>query len=360
MFISTLNTDDQEVIARHLYQSPNSGEVNSFYKSAVPFQMYIQTVRPDSEDTFFILSVMAPDFILQAPVSRNEFSKSRSGQLHHHDFFEMMVVLEGEVYQNIENLRHLYTAGSCCLLNKKTRHTEEYSSEYRAVFLSFSDELMRKLYQNLSMDFFTVEKSGPGTKLEAFFAGTLEGDPHTGRSYLDFIPRQNRVSTAAKVHKLLDSAAAQLLAPKNGSSFIILEKLTELFLYLNDPEVYDTTPVRIGTDTESRLFDQISAIIEKNEGIVSRKELAHELHYSGIYLNNIVKKYTSLTIHDYAMVFRMKCSARLLESGLYSVTEVADRMGFSNKTSFYKAFRDAYQVSPLTYKNSKIKAPLSL
>ena len=46
-----------------------------------------------------------------------------------------MFVLDGEVYQNIENMRHLYTTGSCCKLNYSSAYLSRIVRKYTGLSL---------------------------------------------------------------------------------------------------------------------------------------------------------------------------------------------------------------------------------
>lgn len=82
-------------------------------------------------------------------------------ELHRHDFIELMFVLEGEVYQNIENKRHFYPEGSCCILGCNTYHQEEIKGSGKLVFLQLTLSYLQELlsspvyFENKLVNFLT-------------------------------------------------------------------------------------------------------------------------------------------------------------------------------------------------------------
>lgn len=130
---------------------------------------------------------------------------------------------------------------------------------------------------------------------------------------------------------------------------------------LNDRTLYHTNPVAIGTEAENHLYTEITHIMELTSGRATRAQLEEELHYSGTYLNRIVKKYTGLSIFDYGMTFCMKNAAALLTGTELSIAEIASRLQFGNRSNFYKQFTGFYHMTPAQYreKHRKMGAQIS-
>lgn len=327
--------------------------IASFYQLKAPFQLYFCTFHPEDCENFYFTTIISPDFSVYFSQSKEEIMPYLANPMHHHDYYELLFVLEGELYQNIENRRHLYTTGSCCLLNKKVRHTEEYSTDFRAVFLHLSDSFIHELYRNLTFNYFKIEKEHSQTFLEEFLVANVYEHGNDTKNYIDFIPVKDNPWIIRNVHNIFERITTESLNPGIGSSSIIMELFCKFFRFLNSAECYTTTPIQIGTDAENRIYDMVTDAMVQTDGSISRRELSSLLHYSGVYLNNIVKKYTGLTIYDYGMTFRMKKTAELLVSSNLSISEIAATMGFSNRTHFYKIFQETYHMSPYEYRKKQ-------
>lgn len=358
--IYNFETTDMGTLSDHLITDAKEGFIPSFYQLKIPFQLYFLTVHPKDNENFYLTTVVAPDFSVYFSQRKEEVLSYLTTSMHHHDYYELLLVLEGELYQNIENRRHLYTTGSCCLLNKKVQHTEEYSTDFRAVFLQLSDSFMQELYRNLFLNYFNIEKEHSSSILKEFLSSNLQEHGNTTKNYIDFIPVEQNSETILNVHHIFELLTKELLSPNIGSSSAIMSLFCRLFHFLDSTENYITTPVQIGTDSENRIYDMITENMVNTNGRITRQELSDVLHYSGIYLNNIVKKYTGLSIYDYGMTFCMKKAAELLTCSNLSISEIVTLLKFSNRTHFYKIFEDNYHMSPLEYRKSHSQLQSSL
>lgn len=358
--IYNFEATDIGTLSEHLITDAKEGFTPSFYQLKIPFQLYFLTVHPRDNENFYLTTILAPDFSVYFSQRKEEVLPYLTKSLHHHDYYELLLVLEGELYQNIENRRHLYTTGSCCLLNKKVQHTEEYSTDFRAVFLQLSDSFMHELYRNLFFNFFNIEKEHSSSLLEEFLLSNLHENGNATKKYIDFIPVGQNSQTASNVHYIFELLTKELLSPSIGSSSVIMGLFCKLLHFLNSPENYTTTPVQIGTDSESRIYDMITESMIKTNGRITRQELTDTLHYSGVYLNSIIKKYTGLTIYDYGMTFCMKKAAELLTLSNLSIYEIVSLLNFTNRTHFYKIFEKNYHMSPYEYRKTHSQRQSSL
>ena len=83
--------------------------------------------------------------------SRLDLAGTRT--LHSHDFYELTIVLEGELHLQIENETVTYHAGECCLCNKNIRHKELHDSEFEIILFMFQEEYIKSvLEQDLLYD----------------------------------------------------------------------------------------------------------------------------------------------------------------------------------------------------------------
>lgn len=328
-------------------------EFASLYQLKTPFRLMIKTLHPDDENSFHTLTIIDPANVIYVTSGKSELQSNLPTTLHQHDFYEFLFILEGELYQNIENERHRYPAGSCCLLNKNVRHCEEYITDYRVVYLQISEELMSYIHFLFSVSYFSDDNPRLSPQLEEFFYKNLDEKSIRPKDYIDFIPLQDYGWQIRHVHQAIETIIHEAISPKTGSTFIIHEQLFFLFITLSDGSAYTTTPVSIGTDAGNKVFDQISQLLEAYHGRLSRKDIVNKLNYSGTYLNYITKKYAGLSLLDYGMIFCMKHAAHLLLETDMTVTEIALELGFTSRTQFYKKFQERYQITPAQYRKEK-------
>ena len=65
-----------------------------------------------------------------------------------------MLVLEGEVIQQIEEKEYPYRAGTCCLVNRSILHNERFIGPAKLCFLGLSVDFVRSLTESASLQLF--------------------------------------------------------------------------------------------------------------------------------------------------------------------------------------------------------------
>lgn len=122
---------------------------SSFFKSyeiQVPYMLTCQISNlKENKFTFINLS--------PSNNSRIHFSKEDNPALdsrteHSHNFFELIFVMSGEVYQWIEGKRIHYSVGEGCILNKNIKHQEEFSTNFEVLYLALTDQFLSDLITN--------------------------------------------------------------------------------------------------------------------------------------------------------------------------------------------------------------------
>ena len=353
MYLFTdVQTDMPETLAGREITAP--GQQYSEYRMNFAVQLDFMELHPEEELDYFTIFSIAPDRFYHTSCTRDEMkSQFARPSLHRHAYFELVYVLKGSLYQIIENERHLYTPGCFCLLNENVLHTEEHGSDYEVVFLGLTKEYLSGVYRELKDGLFDVESRRPVRELDEFLKENLSRKTSYEKKYMDFVPRQ-QADPSDEGRMLLQEIADVMLDPVPGATAQIRLLLVRLLILLSDPLKYETVPIRIGTEAENLLFDEIDRIMREGRGHVSRHFLEEELHYSGDYINKITKKYTGYNIHDYGMSICMQKAASLLATTQKSVDEIAAETGFANLSHFYRQFKKIYSMTPMQYRNRRV------
>lgn len=350
--LSTDTTGKWNIVGDYKNILKPSGFVLPFnYRTEVPFELFLCTSLPDNPDARLIIMQSSPSSSLYTSFSNAEIAPYiDNGKLHQHDFFELMFVIEGTVYQNIEYERHVYPAGSCCLINTNTQHIEEYHNASRILFLQLSKNFARNLFT--AEQYFPTEDALCNGLMKNFFLQTLHQKNPAQKEYIDFIPLRDASWVKQYIHSIFEKMFHEIQEPVFGSSFRLCALCMELFWHLFDQNNYYNTPVKPGTEPERILFEQLSQFMKKTGRKVSRRQLEANFNYSGDYLYKIIRKYTGLGIHEYSSSLCMTRAAQLLLSSKMNINEIAELLGFCNYTQFYKAFEEYYHMTPKTYRKT--------
>ena len=105
---------------------------------------------------------------------------------------------------------------------------------------------------------------------------------------------------------------------------------------------------------ENGVFATVQLIKRRIESDLCRDETLEELatffHISRYYLAHCYKQVTGYSIKNYRLLCRMAAARELLTSTSLSISEICDRIGFSNTSNFSRYFKKEVGVSPLRYR----------
>lgn len=326
----------------------NSG-INSYIKILTPIQFTLETCCQSDDNNYLNFLMTSPrENTFYHFQTKEEIQQFNARPPHIHDFYELLIVLDGEIHQQIEQTDFVFHNGNCCLMNHNIVHKEVFSSNATLLFIGMSKELVKQLSDDEQKVYFPdIEKPGANPILK-FLTDNLD-NPDT-KEYLDFLPSLNNKDWCHTLHAITDNILRAIMFPKLGSTYVIKGMLLELFDYLSDSEHFHYTPVHVEADNDFILFSHISHLLEDTNGRITRSELEQLLNYSGNYLNTIVKKYTNKCLFDYGQTFCMKKAATLLTGTTASISEIMEELHFTNTTHFYKCFKDYYHMTPKQFR----------
>lgn len=329
-----------------------SSEQTNSHNTNTPFSLMMTVLDPQAQFPFRLYMIL-PGFYMYSELSASEYTQQVLDRpFHRHNTYELVYVREGEFYQQIESQRHKYSARSCCLLNRNVRHREEYTTPFSIVNLSLSADFLKNLLDGERNHFFSDEPLlHKQEELAQFFSSEFLGSGSQRKSYIDFIPQPHVLNGRDRVHDLLDQLTQIIISPAPGSSYMLQGLICQILYQLSDSRNYTTTPTNLGTETESRLFAQITQRMEDCSGRISREALARELSYSGNYLNRIVNKYTGMNLFQYGTSIAMQRAAWLLIHTDMPITQIVAELGFTDRTHFYQLFRKQFEETPKQFRS---------
>lgn len=113
-------------------------------------------------------------------------------------------------------------------------------------------------------------------------------------------------------------------------------------------------------NTEESVVEQIMRYIDDNlAGDLSRANLASRVYISEDYLSKKFAVHTGMSIPNYVSKRRMERACDYFKNTLYSVSEVAMMVGYSNFSYFSKTFRDYAGCTPNEYKSRNSKGNIT-
>lgn len=258
-------------------------------------------------------------------LSHNRDPYFRTMEFHAHDFLELYYFLDGSVTYYIEDQVYDLCPGDLLIIPAGKMHRPVIANEHAAYermvlwitpqYLQGIDSPAGDLQKNL-------QKVG-----EHGYCVPFRGD--------------ETVFVTALLKKLL-------YMQKNDTDPKFCAGAVELYLWtiFRFYGVIDTTH-----RNETQVIPQvIRYITEHFSEPLTLEDIAAEFFVSKSYLNRHFKAYTNSTVYAYIMALRLTHARRMLREGIPAV-EAGRECGFSDYSTFYKAFKTQTGLSPQQFKS---------
>lgn len=99
-----------------------------------------------------------------------------------------------------------------------------------------------------------------------------------------------------------------------------------------------------------RAMDYIRCNISRD---LSRTEIAEAIFLSPEYLSHLFKKETGSSLSEYIVTEKMRLAQQLLRDSSMQISEVAQKVGYSNFSYFSQVFKKHLGLSPVEYRNQQ-------
>ena len=104
-----------------------------------------------------------------------------------------------------------------------------------------------------------------------------------------------------------------------------------------------------------RSYQNLIYYIEEHlEEELSLEKLAGAFFVSRYYVAHVFKEQAGISVHQYILKKRMQASREAILGG-ENISQVYERFGFRDYSSFYRAFRREYGMSPKEYREERLR-----
>lgn len=248
---------------------------------------------------------------------------------HSHDYYEFYFFAEGSVEMELSGKRCPVAKGDLVVVPPGLAH--------RAVILDPEVPYRRFVFW-ISPGYYDglIEQS-------ACF-GYLRSQVLERKAYVYHFDAVGFNAIRSKLFTLLD----ELHADRFGRDARIMLCLNDVMLYLNR-SVYEQQHPR-GHRESLSLYNAISEFIASHlEEELTLDRLAREFYVSKYYISHLFQETTGLSVHQSVTKQRLNACCDAIRSGA-GITAAYEAFGFRDYSSFYRAFRKEYGVSPAEYR----------
>lgn len=244
------------------------------------------------------------------------------GVAHRHDFVELMYVHSGCINQNVDGQDMVLEAGDFCLLNSLAVHSFEAPG---AMDILVSARFDRELLEGAFVPRRAAGRQGSDRRYPNALVLRPEGDSWA-------LLTMRRLLFEYYVQRKRDTLAIRMLG----------------LLLVHD--VLSTLPAQdanrsFGSRGEERLLE-VLLYIASNPGAASLKGAAARLQITPSHLSRLIGRYTGTSFTELARSQRFLEAKRLIQETTHPIESILSLIGYSNRTYFYKQFRERFHVTP--------------
>lgn len=252
-------------------------------------------------------------------VHRREGYSTSVRDYHAHDFYEINLILSGNVRILIGDYSEEGSGARVILTRPGTRHYISCRDDvlYSRIYLNFTEEFARDYYAEWQRLVGVFGEGGTAVPLSDKEAERLLG-------VIDEIGREPSVERK----RLLVYYLLSILSELSGS----------------DP--------RSATRVPSYLVEVLSYIEANYSERIVAESLAARMHVGRTTLMTDFKRYTGSTLGEYLTHCRLLAAIRLIASG-ETLEYTAAECGFSDSSGLVRAFRRTYGTTPRRYVESR-------
>jgi AraC-like DNA-binding protein len=252
--------------------------------------------------------------------------KSMEFDFHFHDFNKIIIFISGNVTYLIEGIAYKLKPWDILLVS---------SSEIHKTIIDTGGTYERMIIWVNSN--FLISHDSPGSSLLTCFAIASKEKRNILRLNPELLRQGKYILTQLKAEYNNDDFGNQVL--KNSLFLQFIVYLNRLYLH---PE---TIKQQADGDYDESIGKVLSHINENLSEDMSIEGLAARFYMSKYHLMHKFKGQTGYTIHSYILQKRLIMANLLIKSGK-TITEACAECGFRDYSSFIRAFKKMYGLSP--------------
>ena len=241
---------------------------------------------------------------------------------HFHDFDKIVLLISGRVEYEVEDRSYALRPWDVLLIRHHTIHKAVIDRK----------EPYERIIIYLDKTF--LERVMPGAQLSECF----DSADRTGRNRLSPDETQREA-----LKTLLANIENDLKSDSFGSKAMADTLLIQLIIHINRISAAAPGPVMPATD--SKIEEALSYINEHLSEELTVDRLSEKVFLSKYHFMRLFKENTGNTVHAYIRQKRLLYAARLIREGV-NANKAASDAGFSDYSTFHRAFRESFSISP--------------
>lgn len=268
---------------------------------------------------------LRPCFVLKKTEKSRVF-----GDLHHHDLYEILYIKSGQVHYSIDELHYELDAGDLVLISPTSLHRLDkvISEKCERFVLTFSQNFVN-YFSGLNTDLAQAFKHAKERKLY-----TISFDSHDKKNLEKYLENMNELQFSKDF----------------GADVLFNMRFMQIMIFINYKSQQNTTEFVV--DKSNKIISDVVDYINENlSKKILIKDIATRLSLSESRLSHLFKEETGISILKFINKKRLMFSKELIRNGEH-LSNIHLLCGFPDNTSFFRAFKKEYNITPKTYYNN--------
>ncbi len=276
---------------------------------------------------------------IEDPIGISQQLPSAYVPMHIHHFIELIYVYQGQCTVAFQNRKLTIFEGEIVIIDKRTPHAVEGMTDTDIVI----DIKLKHDYLSSSFLSRFTQKS----IISQFLIDSLINNRSTN-SYLYF-PFKERSNIAGIMEHIMceyfdkDFCSADMI---NSYLFILF---TELIRHSNN-----TNSIKQSDSKQDAIALNFLKYIEDHYQNCNLTEMAAHFNYHPNYASSVLKKATGKSFKDLLQIQRLNKAALYLTNSDLPVAEIAEKVGYTSLSFFYKKFNEIFLQTPKEYREKNL------
>lgn len=275
------------------------------------------------------------DFPIEENVSISQQPYNSDIPLHMHNYIEMMFVYRGRCAVTVKGKKIDLNKGELILINKETPHSVGATTRQDIVI----NMILKQDY--LSPSF--LSRLSQKSIISQFMIESLVSNRKQNH-YLVFRPGEH-----TNVIEIMENIMCEFFDRDFCSGEIIDSFLVVLFSTLIRYKNNLTRQEPLNQNDHTSFLDFLR-YIEENYKDCSLVKMGQTFGFNPNYLSTLLKKGTGKTFKELLQIQRLNQAALFLSNSDLPIPEIAEEVGYSSVTFFYKKFKELYHDTPSSYR----------
>lgn len=246
---------------------------------------------------------------------------------HKHDYYEFYFPVSGKIEMEIRGKRIRLDNRSTAVIPPATTHravTENDERSYCRYVFWISASYFRQLREKMPSLAYIAEQAEAGR-------------------YIHHFSDYEYTSIQSKILRLIEEDKADRYGHDAFTDIVICDLLMTLSRLVHEQD--HPLNREKDTDTVQAMIEYIDQHLEED---LSLETLGEQFYISKYYAAHEFKERTGISVHQYILKKRLQRCADEIKTGK-PVSRICTEYGFQDYSSFYRAFRKEYNVSPKEY-----------